>query len=69
MHIAKDRVTLGRVVEGVFQPRQEIAYGLPLVCRGRLGNPTLGPEEMPSTATDSGAKGEHGSVMFADWTA
>eukprot|EP00969_Alexandrium_andersonii_P235907 10415297-Alexandrium_andersonii.AAC.1 len=62
MDFAKDRVTLGRVVEGVFQPRQEIANGLPLVCRGRLGNPTLGPEDMPLTATNSDAKGETGSV-------
>eukprot|EP00969_Alexandrium_andersonii_P301800 13340795-Alexandrium_andersonii.AAC.1 len=69
MHFAADRVVLGRMIEGVLQLRQELAYGLPLVCRGRLGNPTLAPEETPLAATEPDATGNTGSVLFADWTA
>eukprot|EP00969_Alexandrium_andersonii_P248511 10979992-Alexandrium_andersonii.AAC.1 len=56
------------MVAGIVRIRQEIACGLPIVCRGRLGNPTLGPLDKPLRVEDPDATGGHGSIMYADWT-
>eukprot|EP00969_Alexandrium_andersonii_P068940 3040505-Alexandrium_andersonii.AAC.1 len=56
------------MVGGMVRIRQEIACGLPMVCRGRLGNSTLGPLDEPVRAEDPDATGGRVSVMHADWT-
>eukprot|EP00969_Alexandrium_andersonii_P066175 2918776-Alexandrium_andersonii.AAC.1 len=48
--------------------RQEIACGLPMVCRGRLGNPTLGPLEETVRAGDPDETGRRAPMLYADWT-
>eukprot|EP00969_Alexandrium_andersonii_P021124 923113-Alexandrium_andersonii.AAC.1 len=39
-----------------------------MVCRGRLGNPTLGPLEETVRAGDLGEAGRRAPMLYADWT-
>eukprot|EP00969_Alexandrium_andersonii_P110372 4870222-Alexandrium_andersonii.AAC.1 len=52
----------------VFQIRQRIACGLPMVCRGRLGNPTLGPDDETLDVETPDEFGKRKAQLYAEWT-
>eukprot|EP00969_Alexandrium_andersonii_P166728 7367559-Alexandrium_andersonii.AAC.1 len=68
IHLWKDKAKFVRMVGEMVRIRQEIACGLPMVCRGRLGNPTLGPLDEPVRAEDPDETGRRAPLMYADWT-
>eukprot|EP00969_Alexandrium_andersonii_P241737 10675377-Alexandrium_andersonii.AAC.2 len=53
----------------VSQIRQRIACGLPMVCRGRLGDPTLSHYDETVDVKAPDEFGLRGPLLRAGWTA